>query len=309
MYNLESFGSFFIGGRKVQIQNEACYTTKRSEASPEISINPNGEFLIESTYVQFFIPSPTNGVPLLLIHGGGNTGAVWENTPDRRLGWLHYFLQKNRSCYVIDSVERGRAGWCNQGKLWPGIPERKSLECIWSAARIGTADHYEKRIPFANSQFPTEHFETLSQHDVPRWNCNQTPSKNGIIHLIKKIGPATLIQHSQSSEFTLQAAAEYIETVCSLVLVEPASFPRHFDFSRFKGKRVLFIYGDNLTGNAFWDPLCVQAKAFAQELKMHCHVDWFDLPSMGITGNSHYLMLDKNNLEIVELIHSWLQHS
>jgi hypothetical protein len=35
-------------------------------------------------------------------------------------------------------------------------------------------------------------------------------------------------------------------------------------------------------------------------------VDWINLPEIGITGNSHMLMQDKNNGEIAEVIHAWL---
>ena len=35
-------------------------------------------------------------------------------------------------------------------------------------------------------------------------------------------------------------------------------------------------------------------------------VDWINLPEIGIKGNSHMLMQDKNNREIAEVIHTWL---
>jgi hypothetical protein len=35
-------------------------------------------------------------------------------------------------------------------------------------------------------------------------------------------------------------------------------------------------------------------------------VDIFDLPKMGIVGNSHMLMMDKNNRQVADLIQKWL---
>jgi hypothetical protein len=32
----------------------------------------------------------------------------------------------------------------------------------------------------------------------------------------------------------------------------------------------------------------------------------FDLPKLGMKGNSHMLMMDKNNLEVAALIQKWL---
>jgi len=35
-------------------------------------------------------------------------------------------------------------------------------------------------------------------------------------------------------------------------------------------------------------------------------VDWINLPDIGIKGNSHMLMQDKNNAEVAEVIQKWL---
>ena len=35
-------------------------------------------------------------------------------------------------------------------------------------------------------------------------------------------------------------------------------------------------------------------------------IDVVDLPDVGIKGNSHMMMMDKNNAEIADLIQKWL---
>jgi hypothetical protein len=35
-------------------------------------------------------------------------------------------------------------------------------------------------------------------------------------------------------------------------------------------------------------------------------IDVVDLPDLGIKGNSHMMMMDKNNAEIADLIQKWL---
>ena len=35
-------------------------------------------------------------------------------------------------------------------------------------------------------------------------------------------------------------------------------------------------------------------------------VDWINLPEIGITGNGHMLMQNKNNMEVAEVIQKWL---
>jgi hypothetical protein len=36
-------------------------------------------------------------------------------------------------------------------------------------------------------------------------------------------------------------------------------------------------------------------------------VDVVDLPQIGIKGNSHMIMMDKNNAEVAHLIQNWLE--
>ena len=35
-------------------------------------------------------------------------------------------------------------------------------------------------------------------------------------------------------------------------------------------------------------------------------VDVISLPDIGIKGNSHMMMMDKNNAQVADLIHKWL---
>lgn len=48
--------------------------------------------------------------PLLLIHGGGATGACWRATPDGRLGWADQLAQRGHACWITDWPGTGRSG-------------------------------------------------------------------------------------------------------------------------------------------------------------------------------------------------------
>jgi hypothetical protein len=37
--------------------------------------------------------------------------------------------------------------------------------------------------------------------------------------------------------------------------------------------------------------------------------DWIDLPTLGIKGNSHMMMMDRNSDQIAEVVAKWLEQS
>src|SRR6185312_14323431 len=59
--------------------------------------------------------------PIVMIHGGSQTGTNFTGTPDGREGWAQYFLRRGHAVYVVDQVARGRsAHWAqSQGAIGP----------------------------------------------------------------------------------------------------------------------------------------------------------------------------------------------
>jgi len=195
-------GSFYIGGKTIKVENQQIEIAQRNE-NVSIAIDINGDYAIESIYVQYFIPQRFREI-FIMIHGGGHTGSIWENTPDGREGWLHLLLAQSIAVYIIDSVERGRAGWCSIEDIWLGKPELRSYQRTWSAFRLGSEKNFAKRIPYANQQFPIEAFDTLIKYNVPRWNCNVENSASAVSQLIKKIGRCSLVAHSQGADIAMR---------------------------------------------------------------------------------------------------------
>ena len=84
----------------------------RQPGGPQTKLDPNGQYMVEQMYVQYFLPKNKKGkLPLLLWHGGGLTGVTYESTPDGREGWMNFFVRKGWDTYVSDAVERGRSGF------------------------------------------------------------------------------------------------------------------------------------------------------------------------------------------------------
>ncbi|MGN0208735.1 MAG: hypothetical protein ACI397_04730, partial [Paludibacteraceae bacterium] len=56
------------------------------------------------------IPADGNGIPVVFLHGYGQTRTGWQTTPDGREGWADLFLRKGYSVFLVDQPRRGAAG-------------------------------------------------------------------------------------------------------------------------------------------------------------------------------------------------------
>lgn len=66
-------------------------------------------------YVEFQIPqNAAHPYPVVMIHGGSQTGTNFTGTPDGRDGWAQYFLRRGYAVYIVDQVARGRAAQWSQ---------------------------------------------------------------------------------------------------------------------------------------------------------------------------------------------------
>ena len=163
MYELEKFGSFHVGGRLVEVEGKPKRTIWFTETNSHEQ-DPNGKFLIEQLYVQYFIPKNKKfDYPLVLLHGGGLTGACWETTPDGRPGWLNEFLLQGFAVYVIDNVERGRSGFCAVEGVWEGDPIPRTLDEAWDIFRFGPPDGYKTGTTFQGQRFPLQALEAFQK--------------------------------------------------------------------------------------------------------------------------------------------------
>jgi len=98
-------GSFFVGGRIVQ--GKGVYDPAKDTGNT----NEGNTFWTDQMYVQYQIPVNPRKYPLVLVHGGGGTGRVWETTPDGREGYQTIFLRSGFAVYIVDFPRRGRAGF------------------------------------------------------------------------------------------------------------------------------------------------------------------------------------------------------
>ncbi|HXE81087.1 MAG TPA: hypothetical protein VNK41_10075 [Vicinamibacterales bacterium] len=316
---LKAQGSFFVGGEKVE--------QTRSELG---DLGPGGHITVNQMYVRFMVPQGGEGnVPVVMVHGATLTGKSYETTPDGRMGWDEYFVRKGHPVYVPDQVGRGRSGF-NQAvfnNVRAGTAQPSSLprwirfsdEVVWTNFRFGA----KPGAPYEGSLFPVDAVDELSKQGVPDVTFGGLPSPNpnfkALSELATQLNGAVLIGHSQSGPFPLAAALLNPAVARGLVLVEPGACPAQYTDEQIKTLAtipVLVIFGDyrdTPTGvgdgreGHFWQRSFEGCQALIARLKAAGgQAEMLSPAELGIRGNSHMIMQDKNNLQIADRILKWI---
>ena len=309
---LKAMGSFHVGGRLIEVSGQPVKELILAPGGVPARIDPNGKYQVEQMYVQYFIPQTERGaVPLLLWHGGGLSGVSYETTPDGREGWLNYFLRRGWAVYNSDAVERGRAGWTQYPSLF-GEPVFLPVGNPFERFRIGDgagsyADDPARRRVNAGSQFPVEAYDNFPKQLSPRWLTTDDAITAAYTAEVDRVCPCVILFHSQGGQFGFKVAQARPDKVKALVAVEPAAFGDPAKAGALKDIPVLFVYGDYIERDSRWPKMHQIGLDFAAKITAAGgKVDVIELPKVGIKGNSHMLMMDKNNLEVAALIQKWL---
>ncbi|KOF53657.1 hypothetical protein AD428_12190 [Achromobacter sp. DMS1] len=307
---LADVGSFYAGGRAVRIEGEPVREIAFTRAA-SLSYDPNGLYRFEQAYVQYFVPARlAQPLPLVLLHGGGMTGAMWEHTPDGRPGWLRHFLRLGHAVYVVDNVERGRAGWAPFTQVWPDAPIMRTAEESWSLFRFGRAEDFASRRAFDGQRFPVAAFDAFLPQAVPRWPGNNDAALRGFCAALDRIGPCLVLAHSHGGEVAFRALHERPALVRGLIGIEPSGFSEAVQAAAVTDKPFLFVYGDYLDATPLWTRLAASGEAYAAALAAQgARVEMWKLADMGIAGNSHMLMMDDNSEELAARVGGWIMRA
>ena len=312
---LKAQGSFFVGGEKVE-------ATKIELGD----LGPGGHIAVNQMYVRFMVPQGGDGnVPVVMVHGATLTGKSWETTPDGRMGWDEYFVRKGHPVYVPDQVGRGRSGF-NQavfndvraGTTPPAkLPVwlRFSDEGVWPNFRFGPTPGQ----PFPDTQFPLAAVDELAKQAVPDINMGGLPTPNptlkALSDLAGQVHGAVVMGHSQSGSFPLEAALLNPASTKGLVLVEPGRCPAYTNeqVASLSSVPLLVVFGDhrdNPTGLPTlptWQARFEACEALIARLKAAGgDAQMLSPAEMGVRGNSHMIMQDKNHLQVADLILQWI---
>lgn len=306
---LRDMGSFHVGGREVEVTGKPVKEVTLTPGGVPVKVDPNGTYVVEAMYAQYFLPTPRRGAwPLLMWHGGGLTGVTYESTPDGRPGWWQYFVRKGWDTYVSDAVERGRSGWAMTPDIFKGDPVFLTKDNPYERFRIGPgAGSYAKKTTLPGVQFPVEAYDAFMKQIVPRWTTTDAAILKAYEALLDKVGPSVVLVHSQAGTFGWKAAQSRPDKVKALILVEPAGVGEVEAVAAVKDIPVLVLYGDFIDQDARWPKIRANGLAFYEKVRAAGGVvEVIDLPKAGVAGNSHLVMMDRNNLVVADVIQDWL---
>lgn len=310
---IKDMGSFHVGGREHTISGQPVRSVVFNPGGAPAQLDPNGVYQVEQMYVQYFVPQQVRGkLPLLMWHGGGLTGVTYETTPDGRPGWLQYFIRQGWTVYNSDAVERGRSSWAMYPDVFKTEPIHLTKANPFERFRIGDGPGSYHKDParmklLPGNQFPPEGYDNFTKQVVPRWTSTDAPTIAAYAALLDKVGPSIVVAHSQGGQLALRAAQARPDKVKALVLVEPAGIGDTARAAVLKDIPIVAIFGDYIDKDSRWPTIKRNVQGFLAEVdKAGGKTEVVDLPALGIRGNSHMMMMDRNSDEVAGVIQRWL---
>jgi len=307
-------GSFFVGGEKKALPAPPPGGRGGAPAGGEVTVN--------QMYVQYQVPP--NGdrhVPVVMVHGCCLSSKTWETTPDGRMGWDEYFVRRDRPVYLADQVSRARSGFdaSSINAVKTGAAPASQLPTVlqasnqiaWTVFRFGP--EYGK--PFPDGQFPVEAADELYKQMIPDFNSilpTPNPTWTNMAALAVQLNGAVLMGHSESGFFPQQAALIDPRGIRGLISIEmPCADLSAEQITRLAKIPNLIMFGDHLGdvkgGPANWADSFATCERYVEKIKAAGgDAEMMYLPKLGIKGNSHMLMQDRNNLQLADMVIAWI---
>jgi hypothetical protein len=230
-----------------------------------------------------------------------------------------YFARHGSPVYIVDHAGRGRSGFnataINRAKA---TNDASGLPAVLQYPRAGAWVNFrfgpEYGKPFPDLQFPLDALDQYAAQIVPNTegflDGDTRNTVEALTELLDRIGPAIVLVHSQSGAFGLDLVRRHAR-IAGLIDVEGNCAPvtdAELD-ADFKQVPLLSVWGDHSEGAVGFngDTRRNGCVATVNALKARSgDATLLLLPARGIAGNSHMMMLDKNNLKIADLLIEWI---
>ena len=324
--SIKEQGSFAVGG---------TVATEPGSFDVNNALDSQGQtFHGDHLYAFYQVPLKARKMPLVFLHGAGQSKKTWESTPDGREGFQNIFLRRKFSVYLLDQPRRGEAG---RSMVETTIKPTADEQFWFTQFRLGIYPDY-----FPNVQFPKD--EASLEQFYRQMTPNTGPFDTKVITeaislLFDKIGDGILVTHSQGGGPGWLTAIKN-DKVKAVVAYEPYSgfvFPEGelplpiksnglfgelkgveiplSDFNKLTKIPIVIYYGDNIADKPtevwnkdHWRSGLEMARLWAATINRHGgDATVIHLPEIGIKGNTHFPFSDLNNIEVADELSKWLK--
>lgn len=286
---------------------------------------------VDHANVLYQIPAEETGLPMVFLHGYGQSRMGWMTTPDGREGWSDMFLRMGHSVFLIDQPRRGEAGATSVS----GTISTTPLDQRWyTQFRIGRWENGESVVN-EGSQFPNdpESLDQFFRQMTPDTGMRSDMGADFDNDVVARAVAATidevyartgkdsiLVTHSQGG-LPGWTAAQYTDHIAAIIAIEPGGAPAadsaEFQTLAQKNIPITMYFGDYidngdpaLATTMAWQAMrqtCYDFETAYNEQGGNCTV--VDLPEEGITGNDHFMFQDLNNDVIAQHIENWIEET
>jgi pimeloyl-ACP methyl ester carboxylesterase len=269
---------------------------------------PLGTVLRGPMYVEWEAPAePASAPPWILVHGGGGQGTDYLTTPDGRLGWSRLLVEQGHRVYVVDRPGHGRSPH-HPDVLGPMGPQMgaQALRPIFVPPSEGPDSNpwASKHTQWPGGREPGDpiydQWLAPSGPMLASWPDMHALEQARLAELLDLVGPAILVTHSAGGPGTFRAADARPDQVAALIAIEvlqedpPRPLP---NLSRFP---IAVVTAEASMFRRFDHDLV----AFLGEAG--CDVELVQLADHGVHGNSHGMMLERNNAEVLAVLTRWV---
>lgn len=186
-------------------------------------------------YVEVMVPKKLRHPnPIVFLHGAGQTGTDWLQTPDGRPGWAYFFVKRGYVVYMVDYPARGRSAWLPNADGPLTIRTAPNLSQIWTAMdQLGDWPQAKKYTQWPGrgpnkGKMGDPVFDAFNKTQVQflaGGNQEKMVLDAGTALLDIIATPVILITHSQGGGFGWEIADARPKLVRAIITAEPAGPP------------------------------------------------------------------------------------
>ncbi len=304
-----------------------------------------GSLHCDHGYVEWQIPSDRRRLPMVMVHASSTK--TWDTTFDGREGFRNIFLRRGFPVYMTDLPRTGRAGQgCAPTAYTPRADNDQASFTIWRLGLWLPGDPTPEFYPGVqfpmNDPSALDEFFRIQ---YPEFNTpeNEQVETDALAVLLGEIGPSIVLTHS-STGIRGWITATKSNAVAAIVSYEPGAvvFPegevpppiRRADgmlvpagdavpvsaFMKLTKMPIHIVWGDYIPSQLIETNVgprltldsrrinVMRARLFVEAVNRHGgQATNVMLPEIGIRGNTHFPMLDLNNLKIADLLSEFLK--